>query len=176
MRGRILERRVELREKLVGGGLALALTTPHHAAAAVITDQRQVPVSLAPRDLVDRDLKQIAETVQLAQVLVGDALDDPPDRVPVDPRQPAGRGLVGLRRQPRDQVLEVAREPGAVTGERHALDQRPMLGADKPSQPRVNLEPPDPEVQVAPDRVVTLLVLAIARRVQALRATKATSP
>ena len=148
MRGRILERRVELREKLVGGGLAPALTTPHHAAAAVITDQRQVPVSLAPGDLVDRDLKQIAETVQLAQVLVGDALDDPPDRVPVGSSSAGrSRGLVRVfRRQPRDQVLEVARG----TWRRHGRTARPRpaphaRGRPSRRSPHVNLEPPDPE-------------------------------
>src|SRR5450631_2917385 len=61
---------------------------------------------LAPRDPVDRDLKQIGEPV-LVKLLVGDALDDPPDRVPVDPSQPAGRGPVALGHQPRDEILEI---------------------------------------------------------------------
>jgi len=48
---------VELGEELIGGGLALALGAPHHAAASVIADKREVAVALSPRDLVDRDLK-----------------------------------------------------------------------------------------------------------------------
>jgi len=55
--------RVQFGEELIGGGLPLALTAPHHAPAEVIADQRQVAMTLAPRDLVDRDLKQIAETI-----------------------------------------------------------------------------------------------------------------
>jgi len=74
----------------------------------MIADQRQVPVSLAPRDLVDRDLIQVGEPV-LVQVLAGDALDDPPDGVPVDPNEPAGRCLIRLGRQPSVRV-----EPGRV--------------------------------------------------------------
>jgi hypothetical protein len=136
-------RRVELCEELIGGGLAPALAAPHHAPASVVADEREVAVALAPGDLVDPDRKQIAEPVAVQQLLA-DALDDPPDRVPVDPGQPAGRALIGLRRQPRDQVLEITREPSAVTGERNALHVRAVLRADKPPQPSVNLQPPDP--------------------------------
>jgi hypothetical protein len=75
-----------------------------------------------------------------------------------------------------DQIVEVAGEPGAITSERDTLDVRALLRADKPSQPSVNFQPPDPEIEMAPDRVVMLLVLAIARGVRALRATKTPSP
>src|SRR5450755_31187 len=81
-------RRVELGEELVSGGLPLALGAPHYAAFTVIADQREVAVALAPRDLVDRDLEQVVESVG-GQQFVADALDDPPDRLPVDPHQPA---------------------------------------------------------------------------------------
>lgn len=164
---------VELCEEPVGGGLPFPLAAPHDAATAVITDQREVAVSLSPRDLIDRDLKQIRQPVLSCEHLLADALDDSADRVPDDPGQPAGRGLVGLRRQPRDQVLEIAGEPGAVTGERDALHQRTVLGATEPPQPGVHLQAPAAEIQVPPDRVVMLLVLAIARGVRALRAIKA---
>ncbi len=171
--GRAVGLGVELGEELIGGGLALALAAPHHAAAPVIADHRQVAVALSPRDLVDRDLKQTAEPVAVDQLLP-DTLDDPPDRLPVDPRQPAGRGLVGLRRQPRDQVLEVAGEPRAVAGERDALHVRAVLGAAHPPEPGVNLQPPAPEIEMAPDRVVMLPALPMARGVRALRAMQAT--
>jgi hypothetical protein len=68
----------------------------------------------------DRDLKQIAEPV-LVELLVGDTLDDPPDRVPVDPGQPGGRGRVALGHQPRDEILKISGESGAVAGERDAF-------------------------------------------------------
>jgi hypothetical protein len=47
--GRILERRVKRGEELISGSLALALAPPHHPSAAVIADQRQVTMPLAPR-------------------------------------------------------------------------------------------------------------------------------
>ena len=166
---------VELGEELIGGGLALALAAPHHAAAPVIADDRQVAVALAPRDLVDRDLKQIAEPVAVDQLLP-DPLDDPSDRLPVDPAS-AGRSRSCRSSSPATrQVLEVARKPRAVAGERDALHVRAVLGATQPSQPRVNLQPPAAEIQVPPDRVVMLPALPMARRVRALRAMKADDP
>jgi len=111
----LLGQRVQSGEELISGGLAVALAAPHHAAAAVIADEREVAMAFSPRDLVDRDLKQVAEPILGGEQLSADALNHPPDRVPVDPRQPAGRGLVGLRRQPRDQVLKIAREPRTRT-------------------------------------------------------------
>ena len=170
MRRRVLGRRVELGEELVGGGLALALGAPHHAPARVIGDEREVPVALAPRDLVDRDLKQLPEPVGLGEMLLADALDDPPDRLPVDPDQPRDRRLVGLRRQPRDEVVEVARETGAVTRERDALDMHAVLGTAQLAQRRADLESPDAKVEMAPDRLVILDTLARHRGVPAHRA------
>ena len=106
-RARRTSRRVELFKELIGGGLPLALGAPHNGTTAMITDECEVAMALAPSDLIDRDLEQIVQTT-LVEQFVADALDDPPDRLPVDPRQPAGRGLIGLGRQPRDEVLEVA--------------------------------------------------------------------
>ena len=137
----------------------------------MIGDERRVAMALAPRDLVDRDFKQVAEAVPIEQ-FVADALDDPPDRLPVDPRQPAGRRLVGLGRQPRDEILEVAGKARAAPGERDALDVHVVLRTAQPPQPGVNLQAPAAEIQMAPDRVVMLLVLAMARGVRALRATQ----
>ena len=45
---------VELCKELISGGLPLALAAPHHAAASVIADEREIAVALAPRDLIDR--------------------------------------------------------------------------------------------------------------------------
>jgi len=47
----------------VGGGLALARAAPHHPPASMIADQRQIPVSVSPSDLIDRDLEQIREPI-----------------------------------------------------------------------------------------------------------------
>jgi hypothetical protein len=55
----------------------------------------EVAVALAPGDLIERDLKQVAEPVGRQQ-LIADPLDDPPDRLPIDPHQPRNRGLIGL--------------------------------------------------------------------------------
>lgn len=138
----------------------------------MIADQRQGAMALSPRDLVDRDLKEFLEPVGAVEMLIADALDDPPDGLPVDPHQPADRGLVGPGRQPRDELLEVAREASAVAGERDALHQRPVLGTAQPPQPSADLQPPDPQVQMPPDRVVMLAALATARAVRAPRAPK----
>ena len=77
-------RGVEHVKELIGGGLPLALGAPHHGALAMIADQREVAMALAPRDLIQRDLKQVVEPIGREQ-LVADPLDDPPDRLPIDP-------------------------------------------------------------------------------------------
>ena len=104
---------------------------------------------LSPCDLIDRDLEQVAETVAI-DVLSADTLDDPTDRLPVDPHQRAGRRLIHARRQPRHEIVEVAGEPRTVPSERHSLDMHPVLGACKPPQRRADLQPPDPQVQMPP--------------------------
>ena len=159
---------VERLEELISGGLTLAFGAPHHAPLAVIACQRQVPVALAPGDLIQRDLKQRLQPVD-GQKLIANALDDPPGGLPVDPYQPADRGPVGLRHQPRHQILEIPGEPGAVAGERDALHVHPVLGAAQPPQPGTDLQSPEAEIDMPPDRVMILHVLPRHRRVRALR-------
>lgn len=72
--------------------------------------------------------------------------------------------------QPRDQALEVARELRVRSSERDRLCPRPVLRADQPPAPAMDLQPPSPEIQVPPDRVLRPRVLARRRRVPALRA------
>ena len=67
-------------------------------------------------------------------------------------------------------ILEVAREPGAVAGERHALHVRAVHRAARPPEPAADLEPPEAEIHRPSDRVVILHALARHRRVGALRA------
>jgi hypothetical protein len=170
VRRRVLRRRVELVKERIGGRLAFPLRAPYHAPARMVGDEREVAVAFAPRDLVDRDRKQVPEPVGLGEMLLADALDDPADRLPVNPYQLRDRRLVGLRRQPRGEIVEIARETGPVTRERDALDMHAVLGTAQLAQRRADLEFPDPKVQMAPDRLVILDTFARHRDVPAHRA------
>ena len=127
---------------------------------------------LAPADLIDPDIEEIAQPAGI-ELIDAHASDDPPDRAPVDPEHPLDRCLVGARRQPRDEAFEVARELRAWAGERDALSARPVLGAPKTPPSAMDLKPPGPEIQVPPDRVLRPRVLARSGRVLAQRADKA---
>ena len=135
----------------------------------MVDHECEVLVLALPADLVDADVVEIAQAAGI-ELGVAYALDDPPDRVPVDPQHPLDRRLVGARRQPRDEAFEVACELRPRTGERDALGPRPVHRAPQPSTAATDLEPPDPEIQVPPDRVHRPLVLPSARRVPALGA------
>jgi folate-dependent phosphoribosylglycinamide formyltransferase PurN len=112
----------------------------------VVADQREVAVALAPRDLVDRDLKQVLEPIS-GQQLIADASDDPPDGLPVDPDQLGDRGLVSLGRQSGDEIVKVAGESGAVAGERQPSTCTPCSG----QRSRLSRQRTEPAL-VAPDR------------------------
>ena len=162
-------RRVELIEEGVGGGLTFALAAPDHLAALVVGDERDVVVLAFPADLIDPNLEQVLQTVGI-ELVVADAVDDSSDRVPVDPEHPLDRRLVSPRRQPCGQALEIARELRSWAGERNALGARSMLRAPQPPAPAVDLEAPDPEIQMAPHRVLRTRVLARPGRELAQRA------
>jgi hypothetical protein len=74
----------------------------------------------------------------------------------------------------RSSKSRVNRAPSRANGD--AFHQRAVLRAAQASEPGVDLQAPDPEIEVAPDRVVTLLALAMTRAVRALRAPQPTSP
>ena len=116
----------------------------------------------SPADLVDPDLEQVVQPVGI-ELIGAHAGDDPPDGVPVDPRQPLDRGLLGPGRQPRDELLEIAGEPARVSGERNALDPDAVLRALQAAKLGAELEPPDAEVQVAPGRLDPLTVVPVRR-------------
>ena len=99
---------VELFEEPIGGLLARPVGSPHDLPALVVGHEREVVVLALPADLVDPDVEQVVEPAGI-ELVVADALDDPPDRVPVDPQHPLDRRLVGARRKPRVRV-----EPGRV--------------------------------------------------------------
>ena len=110
------------------------------------------------------------------QLIGADARDDPPDGIPVDPDQPLDRGLVRSGSQPRDELHEVAGKPAGVTGERDALDSDAVLRALKPAQLRAELEPPDTEIEVPPDRLDLLAVMTVRRGELAQRAPQPPAP
>jgi hypothetical protein len=159
----------EILEEPVGRRLAVAFGAPHDLTANVIGDEGEVAVLLAPGHLVDPDLEQIVQPIRI-ELVGADARDDPPDGVPVDPDQPLDRRLVGPGGQPRDERLEVAREPTRVPGERNALHPDPVLGALKPPQLSAELEPPHAEIEVPPDRLDMLAVMTVRRGELAQRA------
>ena len=123
----------------------------------------------APRDLVDADVEEIVQPVGV-ELLLPDTRDDPPDGLPVDAHQPADRAPIGLRGQPRHQVLKVPAEARTLTRERHTLDVHAVNRAGNPPQRRADLKTPHTKVQVTPGRLVALDVLAVGRRERAVRA------
>lgn len=164
-----------VKEALEGAGV-LALLGPDDLAAAVVGDQGEVVVLLAVGDLVHPRLEQLVQTRVVE--LVGDhPLDDRAGGAPVDAHQAGDRGLVGVGDQPGDEVLEVAGEPRAVTGERHRLDHHPLAApAVEPPQPAAHHHPPDPEVQRPPRRGALLPVVPRGGAPPAMRALQQPPP
>ena len=74
----------------------------------MVDHEREVLVLALPADLVDADLVEIVQPAGI-ELGIAHALDDPPDRVPVDPQHPLDRRLVRPGRQPGVRV-----EPGRV--------------------------------------------------------------
>jgi hypothetical protein len=93
----------------------------------MVGDEREVVVLTLPADLVDPDLKQSVEPIGI-KLIVADALDDPPDRIPVDPQHPLDRRLIGPSGQPGDQAFEVAREVRSGPGEGTPSVRAPCTG------------------------------------------------
>jgi hypothetical protein len=156
-------------EEPVQGGGVLALGAPGDLAAAMIGDQREVAVALAPGDLVNADLEQFVQAA-VVEPVDHDPLADRPDRLPGDPDQPPDRGLVHPGGQPRDQVLKVAGEARLDPGERHALGAHPMRRAGQPAQACLDDQPQAAKAQVAPGRVHGAGVVARLGRVLAVSA------
>ena len=85
-------------------GSVLALSAPHDLLGGVVGDQGEVVMVAFPAHLVDPDADQPVEPGGVEPV--GDHPGaDPAHGVPVDPGEPGDRGLVGLGRQERHQVL-----------------------------------------------------------------------
>jgi hypothetical protein len=126
-------------------------------------------------DTSDPDLEQVVQPIRV-KLIAADAADDATDGVPIDPDHPADRALIGPGRQPRDELLEIAGEPAGVPSERHALDPDPVLRALEPPQLGAELQAPDPQIQVPPDRLDVLQVVAVRRGETTQRATKTPAP
>ncbi len=124
---------------------------------------------LLPGDLIDPDVVKLGEPVGI-EFVVADALDDPPDRSPIDPQHPRDRRLVRARRQPPDETFEVASELRPRASERHRLGPRAVHRAPKPPALAAKLQPPGAEVEMPPARHLRPRVLARPRRMPALRA------
>ena len=152
--------RARRRRRRRGPGPSFA--SPHHLAALMVGDEGEVVVLALPADLVHADVIEIVESVGV-ELVVADALDDPPDRVPVDPQH---RLIVDLSvhvasHATRHSKSRVNSEPGGRTA---CLGPRPVHGAPQAPAAAVDLQPPDPEIQVPPDRVLRARVLARRRR------------
>jgi hypothetical protein len=124
---RVRARPADLVEEPVGGLGVAAFVAPDDLAADMVGDEGEIAVLHAPGNLIDPNLKEVLQPVRV-QLVLADAGDDPADRVPVDPGQPLDRGLIGPRCQPRDELLEITGEPGAMTRERNTLDPDPCSG------------------------------------------------
>jgi hypothetical protein len=101
---------------------------PHDRAAAVVDDRGEVALTFAVGDLVAPDRNQAVQA-SVVEVIGDDALDDPTDRVPPDPQQASDRGLGHLLREPRDDVLEVARVMSVRPCPRHRLQMHTAVRA-----------------------------------------------
>jgi hypothetical protein len=117
----------------------------------MVADQRQVTMLLGPRDVVDADVKQALKPAGV-QLVGADALDDPPDAVPIDAHHALDRGLVGPGRQPRHQALEVTRKARPVAREGDPFDAHAVVRARHPTQPRTDLQAPHAQIEMAPLR------------------------
>lgn len=160
---------IQVGEERVGDGRAAADGAPNDLAGTMIGRQREEVMPAAPRDLVDPDIEEVLKP-RAAELISADTLDHPPDGLPVNAQQPGDRRLISLGRKPRHEIVKVARQAGAVARERHALDVHAVFRAAHLTQPGSDLQAPDAEIQVPPDRVVILRALAGHRRERAQRA------
>jgi hypothetical protein len=140
----------------------------------MVGHQGQIPVVLAPGDLIDPEVDQPAQPARIEHV-GRHALADRADGAPGDPGERADRGLVGLGDQPRHQVLEVSSVARSRPCERHPLDPHAMLRAAQPSASHRDPANPPAHVQVPPARVNLPRVIPMPRREPAQWTNKATT-
>ncbi len=129
----------------------------------------------AVADLVDADADQALQAA-LVEVLGDDAFDDPPDRVPADPQQPADRGARHLLGQPCHDVLEVARVRGARPGPWDRLHPHSAVAAAQQAQLALDDAPAGAEVEVPPALDAPVVDLQLPAGLTALRAHTSPAP
>ena len=140
----------ELVEEGLQGLRVATRRAPDDRAGAVVDDRGQVALPAAVGDLVHADRDEAIEAA-LVEPVDDDAFDDPPDGVPRDPQQPGDRRLGHLLRQPRDDVLEVARVRGARPRPWHRLQAHgATVAAAQPPQFGLNDAAAGAEVEMPP--------------------------
>jgi hypothetical protein len=142
---RLAEHREEALERL---GVA-ARRAPHDCPRAVVEDRGQVALVAAIGNLIDADLNEAMQAA-LIELLLNDALHNPPDAVPRDPQEARDRLLGHLLRQPRDHVLEVTRVARAAPGPRHGLKARAAVWAPEAAQLALDQTARAAEIEMAP--------------------------
>ena len=123
---------------------------PHQPAGVVVHDDGQVSLSLAVADLVNPDPPQPVQEIHVSDGLGSDPLEDRADRPPRDAHQLRHGALRRVHRQPRDLILERAREPRVMPRPRHRADHDTVAPARHPRRPRLNERERRPEVQRTP--------------------------
>ena len=144
-------------EEAVQGGLVATGRGAHQAPGVVVDDDGEVLVALLVGDLVDADLPQPGELIDRGGGVGPVAGDDRSDGAPRDPHQLTRRGLRGLRRQPRNLLIERERMPGPVARPRHPGDDDAVIPAADPRgvgfEEHLNLtevQAPPPSASLAP--------------------------
>jgi len=100
-------------------------------------------------DLVDADQPKAVEAAG-GKLLGHDPHDDVADGLPPDPHQPGDLRLVHLLRQPRDQIIEVARVARAAACPLDVLGQIAAARAVQPAQPALDHASHAAGIQVPP--------------------------
>jgi len=139
----------ELGEERLQGGAVAARLAPHDRARGVVGDGRQVAVMAAIADLVDADADQALQA-PVIEVIGDHARDDRADRVPPDPEQAGDRRERHLLRQPRHDVLEVARVRRARPRPRHRLGPHAARRAAQAAQLALDPATAGAQVEMAP--------------------------
>ena len=165
----------ELGEEGLQGGAVAARLAPHDRARGVVGDGGQVAVMASVADLVDADADEPLEPA-LVQVIGDDARDDRADRVPADPQQPRDRRERHLLRQPRDDVLEVARVRRARPGPRDGLQPHTARPASEAAQLALDPAATRSEIEMAPALDAPVMDLQLPAGLPALGADPSPAP
>jgi len=112
----------------LGPGRAVRPRKPPADPAARARGARRVQSPSKPSRIFSRALTEAAGI----ELVLAEALDDRPDRVPVDPQHPVNHGLVDASRQPRHEASKSRVNSDLGPGEQDALVRRPLHRAQWP--------------------------------------------